>query len=64
MEDTVIQRWDDLTPEEQQRYTDAEQLRAQLAALIADVDRYGADQWRRGAGNRDPQEFEEWRRAR
>jgi ferric-dicitrate binding protein FerR (iron transport regulator) len=28
----MIQRWDDLTPEEQARYTDAEQLRAQLAA--------------------------------
>ena len=29
----MIQRWDDLTPEEQQRYIDAEQLRAQLAAV-------------------------------
>lgn len=27
----MIQRWDDLTPEEQQRYTDNEQLRALLA---------------------------------
>ena len=27
-----MQRWDDLTPEEQQRYTDNEQLRQQLAA--------------------------------
>lgn len=26
------------------------------------IERYGADQWRRGAGNKDPQEFEEWRR--
>lgn len=28
----MMQRWDDLTPEEQQRYTDNEQLRQQLAA--------------------------------
>lgn len=31
----MIQRWDDLTPEEQQRYLTAEELRAQLAAVTA-----------------------------
>ena len=34
----MIQRWSDLTPEEQQRYTDAEQLRVQLAAVTAERD--------------------------
>jgi seryl-tRNA synthetase len=106
-----MQRWDDLTPEEQQRYLTAEELRTQLAerslvaeqlsmalhvkhtqlaAVTADRDvlalelfhlrsewqavtaerdqlrsqleRYGADQWRRGNAGKDPQEFEEWRR--
>lgn len=31
----MIQRWDDLTPEEQQRYLTFEELRAQLAAMTA-----------------------------
>lgn len=38
-------------------------------AILADVyserlglvDRYGADQWRRGNAGKEPQEFEEWR---
>ena len=30
--------------------------------LRPDIDRYGADQWRRGNAGKDPQEFEEWRR--
>lgn len=30
--------------------------------LLASIDRYGADQWRRGAGNKDLQEFAEWQR--
>jgi len=34
------------------------ELRAQLAL----VERYGADQWRRGNAGREPQEFAEWRR--
>lgn len=34
----MIQRWDDLTPAEQQRYLTAEELRAQLAAVTADSD--------------------------
>ncbi len=36
----MIQRWSDLTPEEQQRYTYAEQLRAQLAAAQTERDDY------------------------
>ena len=28
---------------------------------LADVARYGADQWRRGNAGQEPQEFEEWR---
>ena len=31
----MVQRWDDLTPEEQQRYLTVEELRTQLAAAIA-----------------------------
>ena len=31
-------------------------------ALRALVDRYGADQWRRGNAGKDPQEFAEWRK--
>ena len=34
------------------------ELRAQLAL----VERYGADQWRRGNAGKDPQEFAEWRK--
>lgn len=30
--------------------------------LLASIERYGADQWRRGAGNKDPQDFAEWRK--
>jgi hypothetical protein len=33
-----------------------------LEAKLALVERYGADQWRRGNAGKDPQEFEEWRR--
>lgn len=32
----MIQRWDDLTPEEQHRYLTAEELRAQLAAVTTE----------------------------
>ena len=35
----------------------ANELRAQLAL----VERYGADQWRRGNAGQEPQEFAEWR---
>ena len=31
-------------------------------ALRALVERYGADQWRRGNAGKDPQEFAEWRK--
>ena len=30
--------------------------------LQSQVDRYGADQWRRGNAGKEPQEFDEWRR--
>ena len=37
--------------------------RAEAAeAALALVERYGADQWRRGNAGHDPQEFDEWRR--
>jgi phage shock protein A len=41
--------------------------REQAASMVrgageALVERYGADQWRRGASNKEPQEFDEWRR--
>jgi len=29
---------------------------------LADADRYGADQWRKGNAGKEPQEFDEWRR--
>ena len=35
---------------------------AQLAATRTAIERYGADQWRRGNAGKDPQEFEEWQR--
>ena len=31
-------------------------------AHLADVERFGADQWRSGNAGREPQEFLEWRR--
>ena len=37
-----MQRWDDLTPEEQQRYLTAEELRTQLATVTAERDDYRA----------------------
>ena len=37
-----MQRWDDLTPEEQQRYLTAEELWAQLATVTAERDDYRA----------------------
>ncbi len=107
----MMQRWDDLTPEEQARYENREKLLEQLAtatqraeaaeaalalatgttpgkttgvwvpldkwelqlaklteieerikALLVDVERYGADQWRNGNAGKDPQEFAEWRK--
>jgi len=30
---------------------------------LALVERYGADQWRRGNAGKDPQDFEEWRQG-
>jgi hypothetical protein len=49
-----------------------QQLRADLAAATARaeaaeakltlVERYGADQWRRGNAGKEPQEFNEWQR--
>ena len=54
-----MQRWDDLTPAEQQRIIDAPR---RVAELLAKVERYGADQWRRGNAGKEPQEFDEWRR--
>jgi len=30
--------------------------------LLAAIDRYGADQWRRGNAGKDPQEFDEWQK--
>ena len=30
--------------------------------LLASIERYGADQWRRGNAGKDPQEFAEWQR--
>ncbi len=72
-----MQRWDDLTPAEQQRIIDASrrveeaerklnelmpQYVAQVAELLAKVERYGADQWRRGNAGKEPQEFDEWKR--
>lgn len=40
-----------------------QKVRAEAAeAQLAQVNRYGADQWRRGNAGKDPQEFEEWRR--
>ena len=38
----MIQRWDDLTPEEQQRFLTAEELRTQLATVTAERDDYRA----------------------
>lgn len=32
----------------------------QLSLANSLVERYGVDQWRRGNGGQDPQEFEEW----
>ena len=37
-----MQRWDDLTPEEQQRFLIAEELRTQLATATAERDDYRA----------------------
>lgn len=37
-----MQRWDDLTPEEQQRFLTAEELRTQLTAVTAERDDYRA----------------------
>ena len=37
-----MQRWDDLTPEEKQRYLTTEELRAQLATVTAERDDYRA----------------------
>ena len=37
-----MQRWDDLTPEEKQRYLTAEELWAQLATVTAERDDYRA----------------------
>jgi hypothetical protein len=39
-----------------------EQQLRELRAQLALVERYGADQWRRGNAGREPQEFAEWRR--
>lgn len=114
----MMQRWDDLTPEEQARYENREKLLEQLAAAtqrmqeanqyalsmeatanaertraeaaeqalalatnstpgkptivmmtldkwtlhLAEVEHFGADQWRNGNAGKDPQEFAEWQK--
>jgi len=42
---------------------EAARLNAQLDDLFALMDRYGADQWRRGNEGRAPQGFVEWRKG-
>ncbi len=37
-------------------------LNADRRRLLEDIERYGADQWRRGNAGKDPQEFDEWQR--
>ena len=40
----------------------ADRLLVERDALLANVERYGADQWRRGNAGQEPQEFEEWQK--
>ena len=44
------------------RNTQLTTVTAERDALLALVERYGADQWRRGNAGKDPQEFAEWRK--
>jgi hypothetical protein len=57
--------YSDLTDKE--RESDRHQADKVLVLLPqlgeVDIDRYGADQWRRGNAGKDPQEFDEWRRV-